>query len=94
MDQGQMVKQLFDGKLGGRRGRLRLRWLDDVEMDLRTMDIKRWTLTAKDRTEWADIVKEAKALQEPYSQRVAVCSVGRSIDRSIDLEVECTNMKE
>jgi hypothetical protein len=29
------------------------------------MDIKRWTLTAKDRTEWADIVKEAKALQEP-----------------------------
>jgi hypothetical protein len=38
-----MVKKVFDGKPGGRRriGRPRLRWLDDVEADLRTMDIKR-----------------------------------------------------
>jgi hypothetical protein len=63
MDQGQMVKRLFDGKAGGRRrvGRPRLRWLDDVEVDLRTMGIKRWRLITKDRTEWA--VREAKALQ-------------------------------
>jgi hypothetical protein len=67
MDQRQMVKKLFDGKPGGRRrtGRPRLRWLDDVEADLRTMGIKRWRLIAKDRTEWAGIVREAKALQGP-----------------------------
>jgi hypothetical protein len=37
--------------------------LDDVEADLRTMGIKRWRLIAKDGTEWAGIVREAKALQ-------------------------------
>jgi hypothetical protein len=43
MDQGQMVKKLFGGKPGGRRrtGRHRLRWLDVVDADLRTMGIKR-----------------------------------------------------
>jgi hypothetical protein len=66
MDQGQMVKKLFDGKPGGRRtGRPRLRWLDDVEADLRTVGIKRWRLIAKDKTEWAGIVRGAKALQGP-----------------------------
>jgi hypothetical protein len=35
----------------------------DVEADLRTMGIKRWRLIAKDRTGWAGIVREAKALQ-------------------------------
>jgi hypothetical protein len=30
-----------------------------------TMGIKRWRLIAKDRTEWAGIVREAKALQGP-----------------------------
>jgi hypothetical protein len=49
MDQGQMIKQIFDGKAGGRRrtGRPRLRWLDGVEADLRKMGIKRWRLIAK-----------------------------------------------
>jgi hypothetical protein len=41
MDQGQMVKKLLDGKLAGRTGRPRLRWLDNVEADLRTIGIKR-----------------------------------------------------
>jgi hypothetical protein len=64
IDQGQVVKKLFDGKLGGRRtGRPRL---DDVEADLRTMGIKRWRLIAKDRMEWAGIIREAKVLQEPW----------------------------
>jgi hypothetical protein len=67
IDQGQMVRKLFDGKPGGRRrpGRPRLRWLDDVEADLSTMGIKRWRLIAKYRTEWAGIAREAKALQGP-----------------------------
>jgi hypothetical protein len=62
-----MVKKLFDGKSGGRkrRGRPRLRLLDDVEADWRTMGIKRWRLKAKDKTEWGGIVMEAKDLQGP-----------------------------
>jgi hypothetical protein len=56
-----MVKKLFDRKLEERRiGRPRLRWLDDVEADLKTVGIKRWRLMAK---ELAGIVREAKALQ-------------------------------
>jgi hypothetical protein len=62
LDEDRLLK-LFDGKTGGRRtGRPRLRWLD-VEADLRTMGIKRWKLIAKDRTEWAGVIREAKALQ-------------------------------
>jgi hypothetical protein len=41
MDQGQMVKKLSDGKPEGRRtGRPRLRWLHNVEADLRTKGMK------------------------------------------------------
>jgi hypothetical protein len=67
MEQGQMVKQLLDEKLGGTRrtGRASLRWLDNVQADLRTMGIKRWRLIAKDCMERASIVREAKALQGP-----------------------------
>jgi hypothetical protein len=43
--------------------RPRLRWLDDVEADLRTMGIKRWRLIAEDIMEWACIIKEAKDVQ-------------------------------
>jgi hypothetical protein len=41
-------------------------------VDLRTMGIKRWRLTAKNRMEWVGIVREARSLQGPYSQRLAV----------------------
>jgi hypothetical protein len=34
-------------------------------MEEETRFIKRWRLIAKDRTEWAGIVREAKALQGP-----------------------------
>jgi hypothetical protein len=57
------VKKIFEEKLGGRRGRgrRRLRWIDDVEDDLRNMGIKRWRIKALDRVEWGSIIKEAKA---------------------------------
>jgi hypothetical protein len=44
MDQRTVVKKIFDSKTEGRRkvGRPRLKWLDDVENDLRLMKIKRW----------------------------------------------------
>jgi hypothetical protein len=44
MDQGRTVKRIFESKLGGsrRRGRPRLRWLENVEKDLWEMKVKRW----------------------------------------------------
>jgi hypothetical protein len=39
----------------GRRGKPRKRWLDDVEDDLRKMEVKRWRKNAMDRTEWRKI---------------------------------------
>jgi hypothetical protein len=48
---------------GGRRGKPRKRWLDDVEDDLRKMEVK-WRKKAMDRTEWRKICEAAKVLQE------------------------------
>jgi hypothetical protein len=63
MDETRTVKKIFEGKLGGRRGsgRPRLRWIHDVEDDLRSMGVKRRRVKALDRVEWASIIKEAKA---------------------------------
>ena len=37
-----------------------MRWLEDVEKDLREMKVKRWRQKAVDREEWASIIKEAQ----------------------------------
>jgi hypothetical protein len=38
------VKKLLEGKRGGdrKKGRSRLRWMDDVELDLSNMGVKIW----------------------------------------------------
>jgi hypothetical protein len=63
MDESRSVKKIFEGKLEGRRGRgqPRLRWINDVEDDLRKLGVKRWRTKALDRVEWASIIREAKA---------------------------------
>jgi hypothetical protein len=37
-----------------------LRWINDVEDDLRKLGVKRWRTKALDRVEWASILREAK----------------------------------
>jgi hypothetical protein len=63
MNETRSVKKIFEGKLEGRRGRRRsrLRWINDVEDDLRELGVKRWRTKASEREEWASIIKEAKA---------------------------------
>jgi hypothetical protein len=63
MDETRSVKKNFEGKLEGRRGRIRprLRWINDMEDDLRKLGVKRWRTKALDRVEWTSIIREAKA---------------------------------
>jgi hypothetical protein len=35
--------------------------VDDVELDLKNIGVKRWRTRALDRTEWASVVREIKA---------------------------------
>ena len=58
-----MPRKMMEGRLliGGRRGRPRLRWMDDVTADLKVMKIKQWIEKTKDRQQWRLAVEEAKA---------------------------------
>jgi hypothetical protein len=63
MNETRSVKKVFEEKLEGQRGRgrPRLRWINDVEDDLRELGVKRWRTKALEREEWATIIKETKA---------------------------------
>jgi hypothetical protein len=63
MQDTAIPKKMLYGKLYAtrRRGRRRMRWLDDVSMDLRKMDVSGWTDIARNREAWRHILEEAKA---------------------------------
>ena len=63
MEVGAMPRKMMEGRLFIRRrkGRSRLRWMDDVVTDLKIMKIKQWMEKIKDRKKWRLIVEEAKA---------------------------------
>ena len=72
LNKTRSVKKIFEGKLEGRRGKgqPRLRWINNVEDNLRKHGVKRWRMKALDREEWASIIREAKAkLEGPYHYR-------------------------
>jgi hypothetical protein len=62
MNETRSVKKILEEKLEGRRGRgrPRLRWINDVEDDLRKLGVKRRRTKALNREEWASIIMEAK----------------------------------
>jgi hypothetical protein len=62
MNEARIVKKIFVEKLEGRRGRgrPRLRWINDVEEDLKMLSVKRWRRKALEREEWTFVIKEAK----------------------------------
>ena len=47
----------------GTMGRPRLRWLDQVEEDLKKMKVRNWREKCKGKRLWNEIVKQAKTHQ-------------------------------
>jgi hypothetical protein len=56
-------KKMLHGRLYAtrRRGRPKMRWLEDVFGDLRKMGVNEWRDRAWNRETWRHIIKEAKA---------------------------------
>jgi hypothetical protein len=67
MSEDRVIKKLYMSKPEGRRsfGRSKMRWLDDVEEDLRKMRIGGWRGKARRRDECKSVLREVKVLQEP-----------------------------
>jgi hypothetical protein len=49
-----------------KKGRPRLKWKDDVELDLRNWGVKRWTRTLEG-TEWESLVRDANIRFNPLN---------------------------
>jgi hypothetical protein len=60
MQDTEIPKKMLYGRLYAtrRRGRSKMRWLEDVSRDLR---VNEWIHRARNRETWRHIVKEAKA---------------------------------
>jgi hypothetical protein len=66
MEDNAMPKRMFKGKLYSKRrkGRRRMRWLDDVESDLKKRKVKGRKEKMRNREQWRLVVEEAKAHPE------------------------------
>jgi hypothetical protein len=62
MEKSSMPKTVMREKIYTRRkrGRPKVRWLDDVQEDLQEMGIEGWRRKAQDRDQWRRIAQEAK----------------------------------
>jgi hypothetical protein len=63
MEDSRMPKRVMREKIYSRRkrDRAKVRWLDDVQEDLREMGIEEWRRKAENRDQWRRIAQEAKA---------------------------------
>jgi hypothetical protein len=65
MDTKRSVKKLteWDPRLSRKVEKPRLRWLNQVEEDLKKMKVRNWREKCKDRRLWNEIVKQDKTHQ-------------------------------
>ncbi|KAJ4442581.1 hypothetical protein ANN_04169 [Periplaneta americana] len=65
--QRMATNRALNDQPGGTRmkGRPRVRWLDDVETDLRITGVKRWRRKAESKDDPRTAIKEAKVLRNP-----------------------------
>jgi hypothetical protein len=65
MDTTRIVEKVTEWEPCSSRpvGRPRLRWLDQVEEDLKKMKVTNWRAKCKDRRMWNEIIKQAKTHQ-------------------------------
>jgi hypothetical protein len=63
MADNAMPKRMLNGMLyfKRRKGRPRMRWLDDFECDLKKMKVKGWKEKMRKGEQWILVVKETKA---------------------------------
>lgn len=62
MECNRIPKIGLDAKLEGKRevGRPKLRWVCDVQTDLKVIGIKGWIRKAQNRLEWMDVIRWAE----------------------------------
>jgi hypothetical protein len=63
MEDNAMPKRMLEGRLHSKRrkGRPRMRWLDDVKSDFKKMEVKGWKEKMRDIDRRRLVVEEAKA---------------------------------
>ena len=63
MKEHRIPRKIYKASMTGRRrkGRPRNRWKDEVEEDLRRMNVRGWREKAKEKKEWRGVVRQAKA---------------------------------
>ncbi|KAJ4433364.1 hypothetical protein ANN_15623 [Periplaneta americana] len=64
-EENSLLHRIYRGNPGGRRctGRPRKAWMKDVEEDMKELGIRTWRRRARDRNDWASLVRQALVLQ-------------------------------
>jgi hypothetical protein len=62
MPETQLPKRMLKGRLDNRRrrGRPKIRWIEDVTADLATIGIRGRRINAADREVWKEVVSDTK----------------------------------
>ena len=63
MNNDRTIKKIFNAKPDGVRrvGRPKLRWEDDIDQDMRILEVKNWKRISLNRDEWTKFLKKVRA---------------------------------